>query len=232
MIRIRKAEDRGAADHGWLDTKYTFSFSDYQDPEQMAFRALRVMNEDRVAAGAGFPMHGHRDMEIITVVLDGELAHKDSMGNGETLHPGEVQHMTAGTGIRHSEFNPSPDRPVHLYQVWLLPDRAGHTPGYDQRRFDPEGHAVRLQVVASPDGRDGSIAIHQDASLYLLDLDDGQEVDHPLSPGRHGWVQVLRGTANLNGQALATGDGAALSGEPAIKLQGQGRGEMLVFDLA
>ena len=231
MIRIRKADERGAADHGWLDTRYTFSFSDYYDPEQMGFRALRVMNEDRVAPGAGFPTHGHRDMEILTVVLDGELAHKDSMGHGETLRPGEVQHMTAGTGIRHSEFNPSPDRPVHLYQIWIVPDREGHAPGYDQRRFDPIGRAGRLQVVASPDGRDGSIAIHQDASLSLVDLVDGQEVEHPLAHGRHAWVQVLRGSAILNGQTLAAGDGAALSGESTVRLRGQGRGELLVFDL-
>src|SRR4051794_5286932 len=182
MIRIRRSSERGAANHGWLDTRYTFSFSDYYDPDHVQFRALRVMNEDRVAPGAGFPTHGHRDMEIITVVLEGAIAHRDSLGHGETLRPGEVQYMSAGTGIRHSEFNPSETEPVHLYQIWLLPDRAGHEPRYGQRRFDEAGRADRLQVVASPDGRDGSLAIRQDATVALADLDDGRSVDHPIAP--------------------------------------------------
>jgi redox-sensitive bicupin YhaK (pirin superfamily) len=232
MIRIRRSAERGAADHGWLDTRYTFSFSDYHDPEHVQFRALRVMNEDRVAPGAGFPMHGHRDMEILTFVLEGALAHRDSLGHGATVRPGEVQYMGAGTGIRHSEFNPSEGEPVHLYQVWLLPDRAGHEPSYDQRRFDDAGRSGRLQVVASPDGRDGSIAIHQDARVYRADLDDGRSVDHPIAPGRHAWLQVLRGSVTLNGQPLAEGDGAAVSGEPGLEIRGVGDAEVLLFDLA
>ena len=232
MIRIRRAEERGAAHHGWLDTRYTFSFSDYHDPAHMGFRSLRVMNEDRVAAGAGFPTHAHRDMEILTFVLEGALEHRDSMGNGEVLRPGEVQRMSAGTGIRHSEFNPSKDEPVHLYQVWLPPDRNGHEPSYEQRRFDESDRAGRLRLVASRDGREGSATIHQDASLYWTNLGDGQEVGHSLAQGRHAWVQVIRGFALLNGQALATGDGAAMSGETDLHLLAEGDSELLLFDLA
>ena len=232
MIEIRRAGERGAANHGWLDTRYTFSFSDYHDPAHMAFQSLRVMNEDRVAAGAGFPMHGHRDMEILTFILEGALEHRDSMGNGEVLRPGEIQRMSAGTGIRHSEFNPSKDEPVHLYQIWILPDCEGHEPSYEQRRFEVADRAGRLRLVASPDGRDGSVTIHQDATLYWTDLDDGQEVAHPLEAGRHAWVQVLRGGAVLNGETLATGDGAAISAEKALLLRADGHAELLVFDLA
>ena len=232
MIRIRRSSERGSANHGWLDTRYTFSFSDYFDPDHVGFRALRVMNEDRVAPGAGFPTHGHRDMEILTVVLEGAIAHRDSLGHGETLRPGEVQYMSAGTGIRHSEFNPSETEPVHLYQIWLLPDRTGHEPRYGQRRFDEAGRSDRLQLVASPDGRDGSLAIHQDATVSLADLDDGRAIDHPLAPGRHAWLQVLRGSATLNGQSLAEGDGAAVSDEPGLEIRGVGDAEVLLFDLA
>jgi quercetin 2,3-dioxygenase len=232
MIQIRRADERGAANHGWLDTRYTFSFSDYHDPKHVQFRALRVMNEDRVAPSAGFPMHGHRDMEILTIVLGGALEHSDSMGNGEVLRPGEVQRMSAGTGIRHSEFNPSDVEPVHLYQIWLLPDQPGHEPGYEQSRFDPSGRAGRLQVVASPDGVDGSLTIHQDAKVYLADLAEGGSVAHALSPGRHAWLQMLRGSATLNGQPLAEGDGAALSGETGLEIRGTSSAEVLLFDLA
>jgi hypothetical protein len=232
MIRIRRSAERGSANHGWLDTRYTFSFSDYVDPDHVQFRALRVMNEDRVAPGAGFPMHGHRDMEIITIVLEGALAHRDSLGHGETLRPGEVQYMSAGTGIRHSEFNPSETEPVHLYQIWLLPDRAGHAPGYGQQRFDEAGRADRWQVVASPDGREGGLAIHQDATVQLADLGDGRSLDHPLAPGRHAWLQVMRGSVSVNGQALAEGDGAAVSGEPGLEVRGDGPASVLLFDLA
>jgi quercetin 2,3-dioxygenase len=232
MIRVRRSAERGAANHGWLDTRYTFSFSDYFDPDHVQFRALRVMNEDRVAAGAGFPMHGHRDMEILTIVLEGALAHRDSLGHGETLRPGEVQYMSAGTGIRHSEFNPSETEAVHLYQIWLLPDRAGHAPGYGQRRFDEAGRADRWQAVASPDGRDGSLAIHQDATVQLADIGDGRSLDYSLAPGRHAWLQVMRGAVSVNGQALAEGDGAAVSGEPGLEVRGDGPASVLLFDLA
>lgn len=232
MIRIRRSGERGAANHGWLDTRYTFSFSDYFDPDHVQFRALRVMNEDRIAAGAGFPTHGHRDMEILTVVLDGAIAHRDSLGHGETLRPGEVQYMGAGTGIRHSEFNPSETEPTHLYQIWLLPDRPGHAPGYGQRRFDEAGRRDRWQVVASGDGRDGSLAIHQDATVALADLGDGRSLDHPIAPGRHAWLQVMRGSVVLNGQPLAEGDGAAVSGEPGLEVRGAGDASVLLFDLA
>jgi hypothetical protein len=232
MIRIRRSDERGAANHGWLDTRYTFSFSDYFDPDHVQFRALRVMNEDRVAPGAGFPTHGHRDMEILTVVLEGAIAHKDSLGHGETLRPGEVQYMSAGTGIRHSEFNPSETEPVHLYQIWLLPDRPGHEPTYGQRRFDEAGRHNRLQVVASPDGRDGSLAIRQDATVSLVNLEEGRSIDYPLAPGRHAWLQVMRGSVAVNGQALAEGDGAAISGESALEVRADGPAEVLLFDLA
>jgi redox-sensitive bicupin YhaK (pirin superfamily) len=231
LIQIRKSDERGAANHGWLDTRYTFSFSDYQDPEHVQFRALRVMNEDRVAPGAGFPTHGHRDMEIVTLVLEGALEHRDSMGNGEVLRPGEVQRMSAGTGIRHSEFNPSESEPVHLYQIWILPDRAGHEPSYEQRRFDPADRAGRWQLVASADGRDGSVTIHQDAAVYLTDLDGAAPIAYVIPPGRHAWIQVLRGSATVNGQVLAEGDGAAVSAEPTLDVRGRGA-EILLFDLA
>ena len=232
MIRIRRSSERGAANHGWLDTRYTFSFSDYYDPDHVQFRALRVMNEDRIAGGAGFPTHGHRDMEILTVVLSGAIAHKDSLGHGETLRPGEVQYMSAGTGIRHSEFNPSETEPTHLYQIWLLPDRAGHPPAYGQKAFDEAGRRDRWQVVASADGREGSLAIRQDATVALADLDAGRSLAYDLAPGRHAWLQVLRGAVGLNGQALESGDGAAISGESALEFRAGGDAQVLLFDLA
>jgi redox-sensitive bicupin YhaK (pirin superfamily) len=232
MIRIRNAADRGHFLHGWLDTYHTFSFSDYFDPDHMGFRALRVINDDRVQPGEGFGMHGHRDMEIVTYVLEGALEHRDSLGNGSVLRPGELQHMTAGTGVRHSEFNPSPAEPVHLYQIWLLPERRGLRPSYEQRPFAEADRRGRLRLVASPDGREGSLTIHQDARLYLASLSEGQQVSHELVPGRHAWLQVLRGRVDLNGQRLGTGDGAGVSDETKLIVSGGGESEVLLFDLA
>jgi redox-sensitive bicupin YhaK (pirin superfamily) len=232
MIQIRKAAERGHFDHGWLDTRHTFSFADYFDPAHVGFRALRVINDDRVGPGEGFGMHGHRDMEIVTYVLEGALEHRDSMGNGSVLRPGELQRMSAGTGIRHSEFNPSGTEPVHLYQIWLLPERAGLTPSYEQRGFSAAERQGRLRLVASPDGADGSLAIHQDARLYLSTLGEGQAVSHALRPGRHAWLQVLRGQAALNGQPLTEGDGAAVSEEKELDIRSDKGAEVLLFDLA
>jgi redox-sensitive bicupin YhaK (pirin superfamily) len=232
MMQIRRGQDRGHFDHGWLNTYHTFSFADYSDPAQMGFRALRVINEDRVAPGMGFGMHGHRDMEIVTVVLSGALEHRDSLGNGEVLRPGEVQHMTAGTGIRHSEFNPSPTEPVHLYQIWLLPNRERLTPSYEQKAFTEAEKQDRWRLVASPDGGDGSLTIHQDARLYLASLTEAQELRHELSRGRHAWLQVLRGEVVVNGTTLTAGDGAALSDEAALSVRAASAAEVLLFDLA
>jgi redox-sensitive bicupin YhaK (pirin superfamily) len=232
MIRVRKASERGHFDHGWLDTYHTFSFARYYDPRQMGFRALRVINEDRVAPGRGFGTHPHEDMEIVTYVLDGALAHRDSLGTGSTIRPGELQRMTAGTGITHSEFNPSPAEPVHLYQIWLLPEREGLEPSYEQKDF-PEGERHnRLRLVASPDGRDGSLTIRQDARLYLATLDADREVSHNVTPGRHAWAQVLRGGVELNGHTLSAGDGAAVSDESGLTIRADGPSEVLLFDLA
>jgi quercetin 2,3-dioxygenase len=232
MLQLRSADQRGHFDHGWLDTYHTFSFSEYYDPAQMGFRSLRVINEDRVAPGQGFGMHGHRDMEIVTLVLAGALEHRDSLGNGEVLRPGELQHMSAGTGIRHSEFNPSPDVPVHLYQIWLLPNARNLTPSYSQKAFpDTEKHN-RLRLVASPEGREGSLTIHQDANLYLANLDEGASVTHSLAPGRAAWLQVLRGEVTLNAQPLRAGDGAALTDEHALSVKASRPAEILLFDLS
>jgi redox-sensitive bicupin YhaK (pirin superfamily) len=232
MIHIRKAAERGHFDHGWLDTWHTFSFADYFDPAHMGFRALRVINDDRVEAGQGFGTHGHRDMEIVTYVLEGALEHRDSMGNGSVLRPGELQRMSAGTGIRHSEFNPSRTEPVHLYQIWLLPARNGLMPSYEQRGFSGAERQDRLRLVASPDGADGSLTIHQDARLYLSTLGAGQAVTHALPPGHHAWLQVLRGQVTLNGQSLTEGDGAAVSAEKELQIGSDDGGEVLLFDLA
>ncbi len=232
MITLRRARDRGHADHGWLDTWHTFSFADYYDTEQMGFQALRVINDDVVAPGRGFGTHPHRDMEIVTYVLDGALAHEDSMGNSSTIVPGEVQRMSAGTGVLHSEFNHSKTDPVHLLQIWILPDRAGLTPSYEQTFFPEDDKRGRLRLVASPDGADGSVTIHQDARLYATLLAPGEEVSHALAPGRHAWVHVARGKASLNGQPLEAGDGAAISGEERVALRGDGHAEVLLFDLA
>jgi quercetin 2,3-dioxygenase len=231
MIAIRPSSARGHLNHGWLDTYHTFSFGDYYDPEQMGFRALRVINEDRVAPGQGFGMHGHRDMEIVTIVLSGALEHKDSLGHGEVLRPGELQHMSAGSGIRHSEFNPSASEPVHLYQIWLLPREAGLKPSYSQKRFDPAERRNRWQLVASPDGSAGSLTIQQDARLLLADLVAAAELQYDLAAERHGWLQVLRGSVTANGTPLQAGDAVALSAEPRLTLGATDDAELLFFDL-
>jgi redox-sensitive bicupin YhaK (pirin superfamily) len=232
MLQIRHANERGHFDHGWLDTYHTFSFADYVDPAHMGFRSLRVINEDRVAPGQGFGMHGHRDMEIVTIVLEGALEHRDSLGNGEVLRPGELQRMSAGTGIRHSEFNPSATDAVHLYQIWLLPGARNLTPSYEQKAFPDSEKRNRLQLVASPDGRDGALTIHQDAELYLATLTDGASVTHPLRASRSAWLQVLRGNVAVNGESLAAGDGVAASAETALTIRAESAAEILLFDLA
>lgn len=232
MLSIRKSADRGHFSHGWLDTYHTFSFADYYNPQQMGFRSLRVINEDRVAPGSGFGMHGHRDMEIVTLVLSGALAHKDSLGNGEALRPGELQRMTAGRGIRHSEFNPSQAESVHLYQIWLMPRAAGLAPSYEQKAFDPAERAGRWQLVASPTGESGSLTIQQDARILLADLTAGQELAYEIPAGRHAWLQVLRGAVVVNGTPLAESDAAALSEEPQLKLRAAGPAEVMLFDLS
>ncbi len=244
MFHVRKSLDRGHANHGWLNTYHTFSFADYQDPAHMGFRSLRVINEDFVAPGMGFGMHGHRDMEIVTYVLAGALEHKDSMGNGSILRPGEFQRMSAGTGIRHSEFNPSATEPVHLYQIWLLPQTKGIQPSYEQRLFPADEKQGKLRLVASPDGvsssgsvasqdgAEGSLAIHQDARIYLATLDPGQSVSHAIQTGRHAWLQVLRGRVSVNGTMLETSDGLAVSEERGLMIEGQQLAEVMLFDLA
>jgi quercetin 2,3-dioxygenase len=233
MIVVRPSEERGPADFGWLKARHSFSFGQYYDPAHMGFRSLRVINEDRVAAGAGFPTHGHRDMEIVTYLLDGELEHKDSMGNGEVIRPGEIQAMTAGTGVMHSEFNPSASKPAHLLQIWLLPDRQGHTPRYDQKMFGRAEKLNTLRLVVSPDGADGSIFVHQDTKLYASILEAGNSVSLDLAPKRHAWVQVARGEVALGELVLKQGDGAAVSEEAKLALKGLApESEVLVFDLA
>lgn len=231
MITIRKAEDRGHADHGWLDTYHTFSFASYRDPEHMGFRSLRVMNEDVVQPGQGFGTHPHRDMEIVTYVLKGALEHKDSMGNGEVLRPGEFQRMSAGTGITHSEFNPSDSDPVHLYQIWLFPERKGIEPSYEQKRFPDDERHNQLRLVASRDAADGSLLIHQDARIFLATLDVGTQISHELTADRHAWLQVLRGAVSLNGHDLQTSDGAAISDETLLNITAIQPAEILLFDL-
>ena len=232
MLTIRKARERGHADHGWLDSWHTFSFADYYDPKFMGFRQLRVINEDRVQPGKGFGTHPHRDMEIISYVLSGGLAHKDSIGTGSLIRPGEVQRMSAGTGIRHSEFNASDAELVHFLQIWILPSRQGLEPGYEQRAFPEAERRDALRLVASPDGASGSVTIHQDVRLYATLLTDGATVRHDLAAGRFAWVQLARGEASLNGMQLAAGDGVAVSDEPRLELVGGRGAEVLVFDLA
>lgn len=231
MVTIRPAHERGHADHGWLLSHHTFSFADYYDPDHMGFRALRVINEDRVQPGEGFGTHPHADMEIISYVLDGALSHRDSMGNGSIIRPGDVQRMSAGTGVSHSEFNASKTELVHFLQIWLLPSRRGLAPGYEQRAFPRADELGRLRLVASPDGRDGSVTIHTDATLHAGLLDRGVGAELALPQGRHAWVQVARGKVRLNGKDLAAGDGASLSGEPVVQLEGIDACEVLVFDL-
>ena len=228
---VRPAAERGHGNHGWLDTWHTFSFSDYYDPRFMGFRVLRVINEDTVAPGRGFPTHGHRDMEIISYVLEGALEHRDSLGTGSVIRPGDVQRMSAGTGVRHSEFNGSPSEPVHFLQIWIEPARAGIAPGYEQKTFADADKQGRLRLVASPDGADGSVTIHQDARVFATRLGPDESIEHKLAPGRHAWVQVTRGALGVNGQRLAHGDGAAVSGESVVRLDGERDAEALVFDL-
>ena len=231
MITLRPANERGHARHGWLESYHTFSFADYSDPRYMGFRHLRVINEDRVAPGKGFPTHPHRDMEIISYVLDGALEHKDSLGTGSIIRPGEVQRMSAGTGVTHSEFNHSHSELVHFLQIWLLPEWTGLPPSYEQRAFSDEEKRGTLRLVASRDGRDGSVTIHQDVALYAALLNAGERVIHQFVPGRHAWVQVARGAVTLNDKALIAGDGAAISDESRLVLRGTEAAEILLFDL-
>jgi redox-sensitive bicupin YhaK (pirin superfamily) len=232
MINIRHSNQRGGGDYGWLKTRHTFSFDQYYDPKFNNFRSLRVMNEDWVAPGQGFPMHPHRDMEIITYVLEGGLQHNDSLGNGSIIRPGDGQRMSAGKGVRHSEANPSTTDPVHLLQIWIMPDRPGHQPGYEQEAFPESEKRGKLRVIASPDGENGSVTIHQDAKLYVSLLSPGQEVKHPLAKGRYAWLQVAKGAVELDGKPLAQGDGAAIENEKQVTIRGTKEAEVLLFDLA
>jgi redox-sensitive bicupin YhaK (pirin superfamily) len=232
MINILKSNERGHANHGWLDTRFTFSFADYYDPKHIHFRTLRVMNDDRVAGGGGFPTHPHRDMEIVTYVLEGALEHRDSMGNGSVIKPGDVQYMSAGTGVQHSEFNASETEPVHLYQIWMFPEKQGLKPTYDQKNFPEAEKRGKLRLVASPDGRNGSVRIRQDNELYATLLGEGESVKHELKKDRHAYVQVARGSVTLNGAKLEQGDGAAISAEKSVELTGVKDAEVLLFDLA
>ena len=232
MMLIRPAEARGRAQFGWLDSRHTFSFGHYHDPAHMGFGALRVINEDRVEPGAGFDTHGHKDMEIISYVLDGALEHKDSIGTGSVIRPGDVQRMSAGTGIRHSEFNPSEDAPVHFLQIWIIPERAGIEPGYEQKAFPPAGRQGVLRLVGSRDGRDGSLTIHQDVDLYSTLLDTDGTVDFDLRPGRQAWLQIARGAIAVNGQWLRAGDGIAVTEAGPLAIAASEPSEVLLFDLA
>ncbi len=239
MITLRKSADRGQADHGWLKSFHSFSFAEYYDPKHMGFANLRVINEDRIAPGTGFGTHGHRDMEIVSYVLDGELAHKDSMGNGAgdgaqggVIRPGDVQRMSAGRGVMHSEFNHAKDRETHFLQIWILPKQRGIEPGYEQKHFPVERKRGRLALVASPDGHEGSVTIHADAALYAGLFDGDESASLALRPGRNAYVHVVRGAVDVNGRTLEAGDAAALSGEPVVALSGGRQAEVLVFDLA
>jgi redox-sensitive bicupin YhaK (pirin superfamily) len=232
MITIRKSEDRGHFDLGWLDTFHTFSFDQYYDPAHMHFRSLRVINEDRVQPAQGFPTHSHRDMEIITYILAGALEHRDNMGNGSVIRPGDVQRMSAGTGVSHSEFNPSAAEPVHLLQIWILPQSQNLAPSYEEKHFSDEERRGRLRLIASTDGRDGSVELHQDARLFASILDAGQTLVHALGEGRYGWLQVARGTVRLNEVELKQGDGAAISNEREARITAHDQVEFLLFDLA
>jgi redox-sensitive bicupin YhaK (pirin superfamily) len=231
MIQLRRADERGHADHGWLDTHHTFSFADYYDPKHMGFRALRVINEDVVQAAQGFGTHPHRDMEIVTYVLQGALEHKDSMGTGSVIRPHDVQRMTAGTGVTHSEFNHSKTEPVHLLQIWIEPEKRNLTPSYEEKRFTPEEKRGRWKLIGSRDGREGSVTIHQDVDLFASLLAPGQALVHPTRPKRHTWLQVVRGDVTLNGRELHAGDGVGASGEE-LQVQAKSDAELLLFDLA
>jgi redox-sensitive bicupin YhaK (pirin superfamily) len=232
MINLRHSNDRGGGDYGWLKTRHTFSFDQFHDPRFMGFRSLRVINEDHVDPGQGFPTHPHRDMEIITYVLEGALEHKDSLGTGSVIRPGDGQRMSAGRGIRHSEMNSSRTDPVHLLQIWIMPDRAGHEPSYEQKAFPDEEKRGKLRLIAGPDGNDGAVTIHQDARLYVTLLAPGQQVTHGLAKGRYAWLQVAKGSVQLNGKLLKQGDGAAISDEQKLVIQGIEDAEVLLFDLA
>jgi len=231
MISLRKASERGHANHGWLDSHFSFSFAEYYDPQHMGFGALRVINEDVVRPGTGFGTHGHRDMEIITYILEGALEHKDSMGNGSVIRPGDVQRMSAGKGVQHSEFNPSPSELVHLLQIWIEPNVIGIQPGYEEKHFDAASRRGKLRLIASSDGRDGSVTIHQDASVYAALVDGAERVRHALAPGRKAYVHVARGSVTVNGSALGAGDALKASGESAIVIEAGDNAEILLFDL-
>ena len=231
MIAFRPAVERGHADHGWLDTRHTFSFASYHDLRHMGFRSLRVINEDRVQPAQGFGTHAHRDMEILTWVLEGALEHKDSMGNGSVIRPGDLQRMSAGTGVTHSEFNPSREAPVHFLQIWLLPRARGLPPGYEQKGFPQEARRGRLRLIAAGDGREGAVTIHQDADVWTALLQPGESVRHALAPGRYAWLHVARGAVTLNGSTLGAGDGAAVSDEAALEITAAAGAEVLLFDL-
>jgi quercetin 2,3-dioxygenase len=231
MITIRRANERGHANHGWLDSFHTFSFSGYQDPAHMGFRNLRVINEDRVAPGQGFGTHGHSDMEIVSYVLDGSLEHRDSMGTGSSIRPGDVQRMSAGSGVTHSEFNGSKTEPVHFLQIWLLPSARGIAPSYEQKTFSESDKRGKLRVVASPDGREGSVTVHADALIYAGLFTTGEEATLQLNAGRNAWVHVAQGSVRVNGTALTAGDAVAIREEARVQIKGEERAEVLVFDL-
>ena len=231
MITFRDRMARGPSNFGWLDSRHTFSFGGYRDPEHMGFRSLRVINEDRVVPGAGFPTHSHRDMEIISYVLEGELAHKDSLGNGAVIRPGDVQRMSAGSGISHSEYNASKTAPVHFLQIWILPERAGIAPGYEQTAFPLADRQGKLRLVADRHGTGGAVTVHQDARLYVANLAPGERVSHTLAPGRGAWVQVARGVIGLNDTEMREGDGAAVENEASLTIEAETDAEVLLFDL-
>jgi len=232
MISIRQAKERGHFDHGWLNTYHTFSFDQYYDPRYMGFRTLRVINEDFVAPGRGFPKHGHRDMEIITYILEGALKHEDSMGNGSVIRPGDVQRMTAGTGVRHSEKNASDAERVHLLQIWILPNAEDLKPGYEQKAFSEEERRGQLRLIASGDGRNGSVQLNQDVSLFASILDADQEVERTMDPARYAWIQVARGSIDVNGDKAEQGDGVVVVGESELKIRAEAPAEILLFDLS
>ncbi len=232
MITIRKSEERGHAERGWLKSYHSFSFADYYDPKHMGFRSLRVINEDWIRGGVGFPTHPHKDMEIITYVLEGSLAHKDSMGNGSAIGRGDVQRMSAGTGVTHSEFNASETETAHLLQIWIMPDKAGYKPSYEEKVFPDEEKRGRLRLIASRDARDGSVRMNQDVDVYVSLLEGGQTVTHTLAEGRGAWIQVARGSVSVNGQALKAGDAAAIENESEVSLTGLEGAEVLLFDLS
>jgi redox-sensitive bicupin YhaK (pirin superfamily) len=231
MLSLRRSEDRGHADHGWLDSRHTFSFADYYDPAEMGYSVLRVINDDRVAPGGGFATHGHRDMEIVTYVLDGALEHKDSMGNGSVIRPGDVQRMSAGRGVRHSEYNPSREEAVHFLQIWIEPDVKGIEPGYEQKHFAVPERSGRLRLIASPDGAEGSVTIHQDARIYATLLNGTDVLSHVLASSRRAYVHVARGEVMVNGERLREGDGAKIAGADAVKFEQGKAAEVLLFDL-